>query len=80
MAGNSGWQGQAGPAASAPHRLPGCADLLHGRGPGDDHRTANGTAFVADGRPTTRDLHGITCVDAVTCYAVGDGGAIVARQ
>jgi hypothetical protein len=35
---------------------------------------------VADGRPTTRDLYGITCVDAVTCYAVGDGGTIVARQ
>jgi len=43
-------------------------------------RTANGTAFVADGRPTTRDLYGIACVDAVTCYAVGDGGTIVARR
>ncbi len=43
-------------------------------------RTANGTAFVADGRPTTRDLYGITCVDAVTCYAVGNGGTIVSRR
>ena len=43
-------------------------------------RTANGTAFVADGRPTTRDLYGITCADPSICYAVGNGGTIVARQ
>jgi len=43
-------------------------------------RTVNGTAWVADGRATTRDLYGITCADTVTCYAVGDGGTIVARQ
>ena len=43
-------------------------------------RTVNGTAFVADGRPTSRDLYGITCADAAICYAVGDNGTIVARQ
>jgi len=43
-------------------------------------RTANGTAFVADGRPTSHDLYGITCVDRSTCYAVGDSGTIVARH
>jgi hypothetical protein len=43
-------------------------------------RTVNGTAWMADGRPTTRDLYGITCADSVTCYAVGDGGTIVARR
>jgi Photosynthesis system II assembly factor YCF48 len=42
-------------------------------------RTVNGTAWMADGRPTTRDLYGITCVDTATCYAVGDDGTIVAR-
>jgi hypothetical protein len=40
----------------------------------------NGTAFVADGRPTSHDLYGITCVDAAICYAVGDNGTIVARR
>jgi hypothetical protein len=43
-------------------------------------RTVNGTAFVADGRPTSRDLYGITCANAAICYAVGDNGTIVARQ
>ena len=43
-------------------------------------RTANGTAYVTDGHPTTRDLYGIACIDEVTCYAVGDGGTILARQ
>ena len=43
-------------------------------------RTVNGTAFVAEGRPTTHDLYGITCIDADTCYAVGDSGTIAARQ
>ena len=43
-------------------------------------RTVNGTAFVADGRPTSRDLYGITCAGAAICYAVGDNGTIVARQ
>ena len=43
-------------------------------------RTVNGTTFVADGRPTSRDLYGITCADAAICYAVGDNGTIVARQ
>jgi hypothetical protein len=43
-------------------------------------RTVNGTAFVADGRPTSHDLYGITCADAAICYAVGDNGTIVARQ
>ena len=43
-------------------------------------RTVNGTAFVADGRPTFHDLYGITCVAAAICYAVGDNGTIVARR
>jgi hypothetical protein len=43
-------------------------------------RTVNGTAFVADGRPTSHDLYGITCVAAAICYAVGDNGTIVARR
>ena len=43
-------------------------------------RTVNGTAFVADGRPTSHDLYSITCVDAAVCYGVGDSGTIVARQ
>ena len=62
------------------HRLPGRADLLHGRGPGTITGTVNGTAFAADGRPTSHDLYGITCVEAAICYAVGDNGTIVARQ
>ena len=52
-------------------RAPGrrtAANLLRALGP------------LADGHPTTRDLYGITCANAVTCYAVGDGGTIVARQ
>jgi hypothetical protein len=43
-------------------------------------RTVNGTAFAADGRPTSHDLYGITCADAAICYAVGDNGTIVARR
>jgi len=43
-------------------------------------RTANGTAFVPDGGPTSRSLQGITCVDAASCYAVGDNGTILARK
>jgi hypothetical protein len=43
-------------------------------------RTANGTAFAADGRPTSQDLYGITCAEAAICYAVGDNGTIVARR
>jgi hypothetical protein len=49
-------------------------------GGGTITRTTNGTAFVADGRPTTHDLYGLTCVDAVTCYAVGDSGTIAVRH
>jgi hypothetical protein len=43
-------------------------------------RTVNGTAFAADGRPTSHDLYGITCAEAAICYAVGDNGTIVARR
>jgi photosystem II stability/assembly factor-like uncharacterized protein len=43
-------------------------------------RTVNGTAFAADGRPTSHDLYGITCVAAAICYAVGDNGTVVARR
>jgi len=43
-------------------------------------RTVNGTAFAADGRPTSHDLYGITCAAAAICYAVGDNGTIVARR
>jgi hypothetical protein len=42
--------------------------------------STNGGQFLAQQSRTSHDLYGITCVDATTCFAVGNKGAIVARK
>ena len=81
MAGPCGWFGRSG--ASSVRNAIACpaARICYTAGnQGTITRTVNGTAFAADGRPTSHDLYGITCADAAICYAVGDNGTIVARR
>jgi photosystem II stability/assembly factor-like uncharacterized protein len=50
----------------------------------DDHgtitQTTNGTTFVTTSSPTARNLYGIKCVGATTCYAVGSKGTILTHR
>ena len=43
-------------------------------------RITNGTALAAQRSPTARDLYGIGCASPCACYAVGDGGTILALR
>ena len=43
-------------------------------------RITNGTTLAAQHSPTARDLFGISCASPCACYAVGDGGTILARR
>ena len=43
-------------------------------------RITNGTTLAAQRSPTARDLFGISCASPCACYAVGDGGTILARR
>ena len=43
-------------------------------------RLTNGTTVAAQRSPTTRNLYGIGCAGPAACYAVGDGGTILALR
>jgi hypothetical protein len=43
-------------------------------------RITNGTTLAAQRSPTARELFGIGCAGPYACYAVGDGGTILALR
>ena len=43
-------------------------------------RITNGTTLAAQRSPTARNLYGIGCAGPRACYAVGDGGTILALR
>ena len=81
--GGSGWQ-QVGPdwTRSVLNDIA-ClrrADLLPGRNPRIDRPDHERDHLAAQRTPTARDQYGIGCACPRACYAVGDGGTILALR